>query len=265
MVQPRALVLTGYGINCDEETAFAFRKAGGLADIVHVSDVIEDRARLGHYQILAFPGGFSYGDDTGAGNALANRLRNHLSDELKRFVSEDHLVIGICNGFQVMANLGLVPAHKGQGEQEVALMHNDSARYVDRWVDLELGDKSPWTKGIGRLSLPIAHGEGKFYATPAVLEKIRSDGLVAARYVQGDVCNHFGLPYNPNGALEDIAGITDVSGRILGMMPHPERAVDFTHLPHWTLVKEKMRRAKQQVPTEGPGMQIFRKGVKYFS
>ena len=150
MVNPKVLVLTGYGINCDEETKFAFEKAGARADLVHINDLIETPNRLEDYQIVAFPGGFSYGDDTGSGNAFAWKIRNNLG--IERFV-DDKLVIGICNGFQVLVNLGLLPALNGQ--RQVALNHNDSARYNCRWVDLEFNGNSPWTNGIGRISLPI--------------------------------------------------------------------------------------------------------------
>src|SRR3989338_2685742 len=148
MVKPKVLILSGYGINCEEETAFAFRKAGASSEIVHINDLIEKNRLLRNYQILVFPGGFSYGDDTGAGNALANRIKNHLWDEVRNFAESDKLAIGICNGFQVMVNLGLLPAiGKNYGERQAALVHNDSARYIDRWVDLEFQNHSFWTTG----------------------------------------------------------------------------------------------------------------------
>ncbi len=265
MVTPKVLALTGYGINCDEETKFAFEKAGARADIVHINDLIDGHKRLSDYQILAFPGGFSYGDDTGSGNALANKIRNHLWDEVQRFVDDDHLAIGICNGFQVMVNLGLLPALDGNyRERRVALVHNDSARYIDRWVDLQFEGKSPWTEGIGRISLPIAHGEGKLFADDGTLAYLREKGLVVARYVAGEICDYQNLPANPNGSLDNIAGITNESGKIVGMMPHPERAIDFTHLPHWTLLREQYKREGRELPSDGPGLKIFENAVKYF-
>jgi len=263
MASPKVLVLTGYGINCDEETKFAFEKAGARADLVHVNDLIETPNRLNDYQIMAFPGGFSYGDDTGSGNALAWKIRNNLG--IERFTEDDKLVIGICNGFQVLVNLGLLPAINGQyGYRQVALNHNDSARYSDRWVDLEFNGKSPWTKGVGRISLPIAHGEGNFYASPEILREINSRGLVATKYVDGEICAYQNLPSNPNGSLENIAGITDETGKIFGMMPHPERAISFTQLPHWTFLKEKLRREGKEIPEDYDGTKIFENGVKYF-
>jgi phosphoribosylformylglycinamidine synthase len=264
-MKPNALILTGYGINCDEETKFAFEKAGARAELVHINDLIDKHKKLEDYQILAFPGGFSYGDDTGAGNALANRIRNHLWEEVKEFVEKENLAIGICNGFQVMTNLGLLPAIDRQyGNRQVALVNNNSARYYDRWVDLKLEGKSPWTEGINEISLPIAHGEGKFYADDKTLEQINLKKLIVARYVKGEICNYQNLEANPNGSLDDIAGITDETGRVMGMMPHPERAIDFTHLPNWTFLKEKYKREGKEIPEEGDGMKIFRNGVNYF-
>jgi len=266
MATPRVLVLTGYGINCDEETRFAFERAGGIAEIVHINDLIEGHKRLNDYQVLAFPGGFSYGDDTGSGKALASRIRNNLWDELLRFIEENNLAIGICNGFQVMVNLGLLPALNGEyGKVQAALMHNDSARYTVRWVDLEFNDQSSWTKDVGRISLPIAHGEGRFYTDPKTLAHLKTKGLIATRYVDGEICRHQRLPANPTGTLEDIAGIIDDNGgRLFGIMPHPERAIDFTYLPHWTWLRERYKRKGKEVPAEGPGMKIFQNGVKYF-
>jgi len=263
MAVPKVLILTGYGINCDEETKFAFEKAGARADLVHVNDLIESPDRLGDYQIVAFPGGFSYGDDTGSGNALAWKIRNNLG--IERFVEDNKLVIGICNGFQVLVNLGLLPAlNKQYGQRQVALTHNDSARYSDRWVDLEFNGESPWVQGISRISIPIAHGEGNFYADAETLAEINKRGLVTARYVEGEVCQYQNLPTNPNGSLENIAGITDETGKIFGLMPHPERAISFTQLPHWTFLKEKYQREKREIPSNADGIKIFMNGVNYF-
>ena len=263
-MKPRALILSGNGINCEDETKFAFEQVGGKADIIHINDIISRFYHPKNYQIFNIPGGFSYGDDSGAGNALANRIRNHLQQEIMDFVESGKLVIGICNGFQVLVNLGLVPAISGYGNREVALVDNTSARYDDRWVDLQFTQNSPWTRGVNELSIPIAHGEGRFYAEPEILKEIKSKNLVAARYIRGDVCKHLGLEANPNGSLDDIAAITDETGRILGIMPHPERAVHFTQFPYWTFLKEKYKREGKELPEEGAGLQIFRKGVDYF-
>ena len=191
MVKPKVALLKGLGINCEDETAHAFRIAGAEPELIHVNELIAGNVKLDDYQILAFPGGFSYGDDTGAGNALANRIRNHLWDEIRDFVEADNLAIGICNGFQVMANLGLLPALDGKyGTRKVALVDNKRPRYLDRWVDLKLEGESIWTRGINRLCVPIAHGEGKFYTDPDTLVQLNRRGLIAARYVKGYICNH---------------------------------------------------------------------------
>lgn len=256
MVKIKVLVLTGYGINCEEETAFGFQLAGAKAEIVHINDLISGKKDLEQYQILAFPGGFSYGDDTGSGKAFANRIKNHLWDKLQLFIAKNRLIIGICNGFQIMVNLGLFG--------EVALTHNNSARYTVRWVDLKVENKSPWLRGLKKLSLPIAHGEGKFFTLPQTLKKLTAKNLIALRYIKGEICNYQNLPANPNGSLDDIAGISDKSGRLLGLMPHPERATFFTHLPNWPYLKEKLKRQGKKIPKFGPGLQIFKNGVIYF-
>lgn len=175
-------------------------------------------------------------------------------------------MIGICNGFQILVSLGVLPAlNKNYGAREVALLHNESARYVDRWVDLKIENNTPWFKNITALSVPIAHGEGKFYASDKVMNELKKKKLIAAKYYKGEICEYQNLPVNPNGALENIAAITDETGRVLGMMPHPERAISFIHLPHWTYLKEKFGREGKSLPTDGPGLQIFRNAVQYFT
>jgi phosphoribosylformylglycinamidine synthase I len=268
MARPKALVLTGYGINCEEETAFAFRKAGALADIVHINDLIGDRAMIDRYQIFCLPGGFCYGDDTGSGKALANRIKSRLMDGLQRFIARDTLMLGICNGFQVMVNLGIMPGLNGfTGEAEVALEYNATNRYECRWVDVAAEKSSPsvFTRGIERLHIPVAHGEGSFFAQEAVLEAIEKRGLVALRYVRPSGTAARGeFPFNPNGSMDDIAAITDPTGRIMGMMPHPERGMFFFQRDDWTYLKEKLLLEGTEVPEFSDGFQIFRNAVKYF-
>lgn len=266
MIRPKVLVFSGYGLNCEEETKFAFELAGASAEIVHINDVIDGFKKLKNYQILALPGGFSYGDDTGSGNAFAHKIRNHLWMEIENFLKKDHLMIGICNGFQILVNLGLLPAiNKKYGVREVALLHNDSARYTVRWVDLEIKNKTPWFRGMDTVLLPIAHGEGKFFAPEKILNQLKKRKLIAAKYTKGEICEYQNLKPNPNGALEDIAAITDESGRILGMMPHPERAIFFTQLPHWPYLKEKYIRENKKIPKYGSGLKIFQNAVSYFN
>ena len=255
MLKPRILVLSGYGLNCEEETAFAFERAGGSAEIVHLNDLIRGIKKLKNYQILAVPGGFSFGDDTGSGKAFANKFKNHLSGELQTFVESDKLVIGICNGFQILTNLGLLPG---------ALVFNDSARYIDRWVDIKIEGKSPWLAGINMLSVPIAHGEGKYFAEPKTLNQLKKAQRIAATYAKGDICRREDLPANPNGSLNNIAAVLSYEGRVLGLMPPPERAISFTQLPHWTRLKEEHLRAGRALPKDGPGLQLFQNAVRYF-
>ncbi len=265
MKKPKVLVFSGYGLNCEEETKYAFELAGATAEIVHINDLIDGIKKIKDYQILTFPGGFSYGDDTGSGNAFANKLKNHLWKDLEKFIKEDKLIIGICNGFQIMVNLGLLPATERQyGKREVALLVNDNTRYTVRWVDLKIENKTPWFRGIKEISLPIAHGEGRFYAPDNVMGKIKESNLIAAKYTKGEICEFQNLKPNPNGALEDIAAVTDETGRILGMMPHPERAIFFTQLPHWTYLKEVNKRNKKIIGKYGPGLKIFRNAINYF-
>jgi len=263
----KALVLTGYGINCEEETAFAFRKAGAEAEIVHVNDLIEKPERLKEAQIFAFPGGFSYGDDTGSGIALANKIRANLWNELVDFIEGESLIIGICNGFQVITNLGILPGIKERKpERTVALAHNNTARYECRWVSLKsFSKKCVFTKGIDFIRVPVAHGEGKFTASEETLKQLNDNGQVVFRYVRDKEKLAEGVfPLNPNGSVEDIAGICDPTGRILGMMPHPERNIFFTQQDDWTLQKEKLKRLGKEIPEESDGMQIFRNAVEYF-
>lgn len=267
MSKPKVLVLTGYGINCEEETKYSFERAGAKADFVHINDLIDGRQKLSNYQIMAVPGGFSYGDDTGAGNALANRIKNNLRDDILNFAKQDKLMIGICNGFQVLVNLGVVPAIDGEyGKRQSVLMPNITARYECRWAYIKMiSAKCVWTQGIDVIHVPIAHGEGNFYASLDILKEIKRGDQVVFKYVHedGSPANQE-FPVNPNGAMEDIAGICDPSGRILGLMPHPERFNAFTNEDGWTLIKEKLLREGKSLPSEGEGLKIFKNAVEYF-
>lgn len=267
-MKPKVLVITGYGINCEEETAFCFNTTGGQAEIAHINDILSGHKKLDDYQIIAFPGGFSYGDDTGSGNALANKILNNIKDDILTFASQDKLIIGICNGFQIITNLGLVPAIDGKyGERQAALMHNKQARYECRWVNIKnQSKKCIWTQGIDTMPIPIAHGEGNFYCEPETLQALKDNDQIAFRYCDesGNLANGQ-YPINPNGALEDIAGVCDSSGRILGLMPHPERYNHFFNLIDWPLKKEQLIRQGKPLPEEGAGLKIFKNAVEYFS
>lgn len=265
MPKVKALILTGYGINCDAETKFAFELAGADAEIVHINDLIKNRNILKDYRIMAFPGGFSYGDDTGSGKAYANKIRNNLRDEFLSFVSEDNLIIGICNGFQIITNLGIVPGYSPLGTCDAALEHNSGGRYECGWVDLNVKtEKSVFLRGIETLHVPFAHGEGNFFAPDDVIEKLEKNGQIALTYSKHDFPANGEYPFNPNGAMKDIAGITDATGRILGMMPHPERYLYFCQCDNWTLRKEMLEREGKPVPEFGEGLKIFKNAVEYF-
>jgi phosphoribosylformylglycinamidine synthase I len=256
MKKPNVIIFSGYGVNTEGETKAVFEQVGANAEIIHVNDIIAHPAMLSNYQVAVFPGGFSYGDDTGSGKAYGNRVRGHLGSAIEKFLARDTLMIGICNGFQVLTSAGIVPG---------ALLANETPRYLTRWVDLNVTGKSPWLEGITNMSVPIAHGEGNYYAPPKMLAALKKENAIALTYAAGPISKHFDLPANPNGSLENIAGVTSYSGRVLGLMPHPERAVRFTQLPHWTYLKEKYMRDGVPLPAEGPGLQIFKNAVKYFA
>ena len=262
----RALILSGYGINCEDETLNAFKTVGIKAAIVHVNDLIENVVKLKNFQILALPGGFSYGDHTGSGNAMAHKIKNNLFEQIVNFIEQDKLVIGICNGCQILVNLGIVPALEGY-KREVALVENDIATYQCRWVKLKVvNQRSPWLKKINYLSLPVAHQEGKFIAAKKILEKLNKKKLIICKYV-----NNYGFlakkqfPYNPNGSIDDIAAITNPKGNVLAMMPHPERALYFLQRPDWINQKGKI---KNKSPNKGKlyadGYKIFKNAYNYF-
>lgn len=267
-MKPKSLIITGYGINCEEETAKVFELAGAISEIVHVNDLIDGTKKLDNYQIMVFPGGFSYGDDTGSGNAMANKIKNNFQDKFLDFARQDKLIAGLCNGFQIIANLGIVPAlDNDYGKRSVALMHNTQARYECRWIYLKNASKKCiWTRGIDILHIPVAHGEGNFYTDTETLKQIKKGDQVVWKYVKEDgspAKQEF--PFNPNGAMEDIAGICDPSGRILGMMPHPERFNCFVNEDGWTMEKEKLIRVGKKLPKEGEGLKLFKNAVEYFT
>ncbi len=260
MAQAKVLVLRSAGTNCDEETCFAFESAGASARKLHVNRLIENPSLLADYQILALAGGFSYGDDVSAGKILANQLIHHFKDQVRQFIDSDKLVIGICNGFQVLVKSGVLPGAStvtGQSRlQQATIIYNNSGVYEDRWVYLEPdGDKCVFIEPGRRLYLPIAHAEGKVcFADDEVLNKVKDNGQAVFRYVDQNG-NPGGFPINPNGSVDHIAGLCDDTGRVLGLMPHPERFIHKTHHPRWS---------RQEV-IDPDGMTIFNNAVKYFS
>ncbi|MBI4704999.1 MAG: phosphoribosylformylglycinamidine synthase subunit PurQ [Deltaproteobacteria bacterium] len=259
----RVLVLTGLGLNCERETAEGFRLCGGRPELVALSDALAGRrARLADFHILALIGGFSFGDHLGAGVVYANRLRYRLLDQILGFVQQGGLVLGICNGFQTMIKLGLLPALDGElGRQRATLAPNDRPGYRDVWVTLRADPMSPcvWTRGIDLLDLPARHGEGKFLAgNEEVASAIRAGHLAAVRYVDERGEPTCRWPDNPNGSPEGIAGICDPSGRLFGLMPHPDAYLyGFSH-PQWP-----RRKIEGLLAERGEGLRIFQNGVDF--
>jgi phosphoribosylformylglycinamidine synthase len=257
----KVLIITGFGLNCEKETTAAFKLCGASPEMVHLNDVLNGKHSLEEFHILAFIGGFSFGDHLGAGTVFANRVKYNLRDQLKKFVEDGKLVIGICNGFQTLTRLGLAPALNGEYlTQQAALAHNDCGVFRDDWVYLKGNQDSPcvFTKGIDLIRLPIRHGEGKFVAHDAELEQIEAKNLVTLRYAteDGDIAEEF--PANPNGSLNSIAAICDETGRVFGLMPHPEAFLSPFNSPTWTTDK-----IKGELPEEGEGVIFFRNAVNY--
>jgi len=222
---PRILVLRAAGTNCDLETAFAFRQVGAETAAIHVNEVVRRPAALAGFHGLAIPGGFSHGDDLGAGTVLGTRIRTRLIDGIRRIVDRGGVVLGICNGFQVLAKTGLVPGFDDSVERTVTLAANASNRYEDRWVTLEVTtDRCVFLRAGETYRVPVAHAEGRLLPLDEkVRKRLHADGHVAVRYVGPEGKHPAPYPWNPNGAVDDIAGLTDATGRILGLMPHPER------------------------------------------
>ena len=256
----RVLILTGLGLNCEVETDVAFRMAGASPERVHLLDLLDGSAgrRLAEFDILAFVGGFAFGDHLGAGFVFANKIRYRLYDALLEFIEAGRLALGICNGFQTMVRLGLLPGLDGDYRTpRVTLAPNDRLGYRDAWVRVAFDPASPcvWTRGLGTLDLPSRHGEGKFLAeSPELLERLERQGQLVARYVGPDARPTERWPDNPNGSPRGVAGICDPSGRLFGLMPHPDAYLYPFHHPRW-------RRGSSGDHQEGAGVGLFRNGV----
>jgi len=252
MSKVRTLILRAPGTNCDTETAFAFQQAGAVTSLVHVSELIRREQSLSDYQIIVIPGGFTYGDDISAGKVLANELRLKLSEDIERFIAAGGLILGICNGFQVLVKAGVLPRPLRIGQPLLTLMSNDSGRFECRWVHLNVNRESPciFTKGIEHIYLPVAHAEGKVIADPEALPQLN----VVLYYADEDGNSKAGYPHNPNGSVANIAGICDSSGRIFALMPHPERCIRDTQHPRWT---------RQETQKYENGFLIFANAVRW--
>ncbi len=252
-MKPKVLILRTAGTNCDYETDHAFQLAGAETALIHVNQLIAGKAGLMDYQIMAIPGGFSYGDDVAAGILLANEMKHKLADPLTMFVDDGKLIIGICNGFQVLVRAGLLPRLNSQNKQQSTLAMNTSAKFECRWIHLQTQESHcVFTRGLKpRVYLPVAHAEGRFTAPALVLDQIEFNGQVVFRYASTN-SNVPKYPDNPNGSDRHIAGICDPTGRIFGMMPHPERFLSRFNHPRWT---------REELPEEGDGLAIFRNAV----
>jgi phosphoribosylformylglycinamidine synthase len=253
MPNPRVLVLRAPGTNCDEEAAFAWRLAGAEVESWHLGRLIESPGGLDAFQVLTLPGGFSYGDDLGSGVILARRLGSVLGEPLRRFVDRGGLVLGICNGFQVLVKAGLLPGDPAAGS--ATLTFNDSGHFESRWVRLRpTAGLTPFLLDDEPIEFPVAHGEGKFVmAEPAALARLEAAGQVVLRYADHQGLPTSAYPENPNGSLGAVAGLCDPTGRVFGLMPHPERNVDPLHHPRWT---------RNGLGVEGDGLRIFRNAVR---
>jgi len=252
MSKVRTLIIRAPGTNCDAETAFAFQQAGAVVSSVHVNQLIRREQRLSDYQIMVIPGGFTYGDDISGGKVLANELRLKLGEEIFRFIEDGKLILGICNGLQVLAKAGILPKPSEGDSPPLTLSANDSGKFECRWVHLGVNKqcRCVFTRGIDSMHLPVAHGEGKVVVTPEALPHLN----VVLYYTDEHGNTDAGYPHNPNGSVANIAGICDATGRIFALMPHPERYIRDTQHPQWT---------RQGAKQYGDGFQIFLNAVKW--
>ncbi|MBP7461414.1 MAG: phosphoribosylformylglycinamidine synthase subunit PurQ [Candidatus Delongbacteria bacterium] len=262
MLEPRVAVLTGFGLNCENETAYVFDMAGAVSELIHINDLIAGNRNLADYQILALIGGFAFGDHISSGRILTIKLKYRLFDQLNEFLSGDKLIIGICNGFQTLVKLGILPGGDRHHLQPgVTLIHNQPIGYRDDWVRVRFNPQSPclFTRGIEQMDIPIRHGEGRFlYASPEIRETIMKNNQIVMQYIDpatGLPTQSF--PHNPNGATDAVAGICDPSGRIFGLMPHPEVFHSIYNHP-------RHRADYRSSSLEGDGMKIFRNAVRCF-
>lgn len=269
MKKVKSLVITGYGINCEEEMAAAYRLAGAKARIVHLNDIILGKCSIHDYDILNFPGGFSFGDDLGSGKVLSNKMKfkklksgKLFFDDIQDFLDEGKIILGVCNGFQFLVKMGLLPNVNSDFEQEVTLTGNNSGKFEDRWVHIKVNEnsKTPFLKGIDKIFLPVRHGEGKLIIKNEIIKvEIIKNNLNCLAY-----CNENGketseYPMNPNGSELNCAGLTNESGQIFGMMPHPEAFLSLYNHPNWS----QLKRQNPGISEDGEGLIIFRNIVEF--
>ncbi|MEO6596131.1 MAG: phosphoribosylformylglycinamidine synthase subunit PurQ [Planctomycetota bacterium] len=262
MSSPKVLVLRAPGINCERETHHAFARAGGSPEFLHIHQLLADPGQLDTFQILVVPGGFAYGDDISSGRVLAQEMRHKLGNRVLQFVERGGLVLGICNGFQVLVRLGLLPCTRDKLEEEVTLTHNLSGHYECRWVTLQTQTSRCVFLPAGlTMRWPAAHGEGRLIARDAALQNLLvSEGYATVLYVDAAGKATERYPDNPNGAPLGIAGLTNRTGRVLGVMPHPDRSYLPTHMPNWR--RTAIAQGQGQLPIDGDGMVVFREMVK---
>ncbi|MFO7561170.1 MAG: phosphoribosylformylglycinamidine synthase subunit PurQ [Enhygromyxa sp.] len=263
----RVLIPTGYGLNCEAETAAAFGLLGARVELLHVSELFDDPERLRGVSILAFIGGFSFGDHVASGRVFANRLRFRLGDALARYVDDGGLAIGMCNGFQVMTKLGLLPGPLAPDDptrtlapQRASVVGNDRLGYRDAWVRMRCDPHSPcvWTRGLDLIECPSRHGEGKLvFADEAMVEQLDAEHRIPVRYVdeRGEVTQAW--PHNPSGSPAGAAGLCDRSGRVFGLMPHPEAFLYRENHPRWFA-----REGAAPVEDYGLGFRLFANGLR---
>ncbi|MBS3767734.1 MAG: phosphoribosylformylglycinamidine synthase subunit PurQ [Candidatus Cloacimonetes bacterium] len=268
MKRVRAIVVAGFGINCEQEMQAAYQKAGAQTDIIHLNDIFNERVSLSDYHIINFPGGFSFGDDLGSGKVMANKMKykqtkngDEFFKKLKKFVNRGKYILGICNGFQFLVKMGLLPNTMRDLHQEVTLTFNKSGKFEDRWCYLKVNKKTntPFLKNISMIYLPIRHGEGRLiFANKKIRENIKKNNLNCMSYCNknGKVTSKY--PFNPNGSELNCAALTDKTGRIFGMMPHPEAFLSVYNHPAWTYLKRKNRNKEK-----GDGLRIFENIVKH--
>ncbi len=251
----KTIVLRVDGTNCDEETVIAFQKAGSTVDLVHMNELKRKEKSLEDYQILCIPGGFAHGDHIAGGKIFTVLLKYVLSQDVKKFINEGKLVIGLCNGFQVLVKLGLLPGLDGV-KQQATLAFNDCGYFQDRWIYLknENKGKCPITKGVKDIIyIPVNHAEGKFVADRDVIRRLEENDQILFKYVDPDG-NYAGFPWNPNGSMDNIAGICNPEGNVFGLMPHPEKFIHKWMHPYWT---------RNDLPEEGDGFRIFKNAVEF--